>query len=70
MPTIGEILQTEISFNVGSSLTSLLGKKDEESVSIPLAKPQGQGSEITKTSRVALGQSNRHISRLKSQQTG
>jgi hypothetical protein len=44
MPTIGEILQTEISFNVGSTLTPLLGKKDEGSVSMPLAKPQGQGS--------------------------
>jgi hypothetical protein len=31
-------------------------------------KPQGQGSKITKTSRVALGQSNRHTSHLKSQQ--
>jgi hypothetical protein len=44
MPTIGEILQTEISFNVGSTLTPLLGKKDEGSVSMPLVKPQGQGS--------------------------
>jgi hypothetical protein len=69
MLTIGEILQTEISFNVGSTLTPLLGKKNEGSVSMPLVKPQGQGSKITKTSRVALGQSNRHISHLKSQQT-
>jgi hypothetical protein len=69
MPTIGEILQTKISFNVGSTLTPLLGKKDEGSVSIPLVKPQGQGSKITKTSRVVLGQSNRHTSHLKSQQT-
>jgi hypothetical protein len=69
MLTIGEILQTEISFNVGSTLTPLLGKKDEGSVSMPLAKPQGQESKITKTSRTALGQSNRHISHLKSQQT-
>jgi hypothetical protein len=68
MPTIGEILQTEISFNVGSTLTPLLGKKDEGSVSMPLAKPQGQGSKIVKTSRGALGQSNRHTTRLKSQQ--
>jgi hypothetical protein len=29
MPTIGEILQTEISFNVGSTLTPLFSKKDE-----------------------------------------
>jgi hypothetical protein len=32
MPTIGVILQTEISFNVGSILTPLLSKKDEASV--------------------------------------
>jgi hypothetical protein len=32
MPTIGEILQTEINFNVGSTLTPLLSKKDEASV--------------------------------------
>jgi hypothetical protein len=32
MPTIGEIFQTEISFNVGSTLTPLLCKKDEGSV--------------------------------------
>jgi hypothetical protein len=67
IPTIGESLQTEISFNVGSTLTPLLGKKDEVSVSMPLSKPQGQGSKITKTSRGALGQSNRHTSCLKSQ---
>jgi hypothetical protein len=39
---------------VGSTLTPLLGKKDEGRVSMPLAKPQGQGSKITKTSRVRL----------------
>jgi hypothetical protein len=39
MPTIGEILQTEISFNVGSTLTPLLSKKDEGSVSMPHVKP-------------------------------
>jgi hypothetical protein len=32
MPTIGAILQTEMSFNVGSTLTPLLSKKDEGSV--------------------------------------
>jgi hypothetical protein len=32
MPTIDENLQKEISFNVGSALTPLLGKKDEGSV--------------------------------------
>jgi hypothetical protein len=32
MPTIDAILQTEISFNVGSTLTPLLSKKDEASV--------------------------------------
>jgi hypothetical protein len=69
MPTIGEILQTKISFNVGSTLTPLLSKKDEGSVSMPLVKPQKQGSKTTKTSRGAHGQSNRHTSRLKSQQT-
>jgi hypothetical protein len=63
MTTIGEILQTEISFNVGST------KKDEGSVLMPLAKLQGQGSKITKTSRGALGQSNRYTSCHKLQQT-
>jgi hypothetical protein len=69
VPTISENLQTETSFRVGSASTPLLGKKDEGSVSMPLAKPQGQGSKITKTSRCALGQSNRHTNHLKSQQT-
>jgi hypothetical protein len=32
MPAIGEILQTETSFNVESALTPLLSKKDEGSV--------------------------------------
>jgi hypothetical protein len=34
-----------------------------------LAKPQGPGAMITKTSRSALGQSNGHTSHLKSQRT-
>jgi hypothetical protein len=55
MPTIGEILQTKISFNVGSTLTPLLDKKDEGRVSMPLAKAQGQGSKITKSSRGVHG---------------
>jgi hypothetical protein len=32
MPIIGAILQTEISFNMGSTLTPLLSKKNEVSV--------------------------------------
>jgi hypothetical protein len=55
MPTIGEILQMKISFNVGSTLTPLLDKKDEGRVSMPLAKAQGQGSKITKSSRGVHG---------------
>jgi hypothetical protein len=69
MPTNDENLKMEISSHVGSALTPLLGKKEEGSVSMSLAKPQGQGSLITKTSSSALGPSNRHTSRLKLQRT-
>jgi hypothetical protein len=42
MPTISEILQTEISFNVGSTLTPLLSKKDEASVRSHLRDQNGK----------------------------
>jgi hypothetical protein len=42
MPTIGEILHTEISFNVGSILTPLLSKKDEASVRSHLRDQNGK----------------------------
>jgi hypothetical protein len=59
----------ETSFSAGLTLTPLLGKKYEGSVSMSLVKPQAQGSMITKTSKSVIGQSNRHTSRLKSQRT-
>jgi hypothetical protein len=42
LPTIGEILQTEISFNVGSTLTPLLNKNDEASVRSHLRDQNGK----------------------------
>jgi hypothetical protein len=69
VPTNDENLRMEISSCVGSALTPLLCKKDEGSISLSLAKPQGQGFMITKTSRSVLCSSNRHTSRIKSQRT-
>jgi hypothetical protein len=39
MATIDENLKMEISFSVGLALTPLLGKKDEGSILMSLAKP-------------------------------
>jgi hypothetical protein len=77
MATIGAILQTEISFNMGSTLTPLLSKKDEGSVRSQRMKEVFEATRKTKVARIydhqdirgALGQSNRHTGRLKSQQT-
>jgi hypothetical protein len=42
MATIGAMLQTEINFNVGSTLTPLLSKKDEGSVRSHLRDQNGK----------------------------
>jgi hypothetical protein len=42
MPIIGNILQTEINFNVGSTLTPLLSKKDEAGVRSHLQDQNGK----------------------------
>jgi hypothetical protein len=64
MPTIGAILQTEISFNVGSTLTPLLSKKMKQ-VFEATRETKMAGIYDNQDIKGALGQSNRHTSRLK-----
>jgi hypothetical protein len=69
MPTIGVILQTKISFNVAVNVDTTAQQKKMKQVF--------EATRETKMARIydnqnikgALGQSNRHTSRLKSQQT-
>jgi hypothetical protein len=54
MPTISENLQTETNFRAGSALMTTAWQKGWRKGSKSLAKPQGQGSMITKTQGVCL----------------
>jgi hypothetical protein len=69
VPTIDELLQMKTSFSVGSALTPLLGKKDEQWVHKFTCETTRTRINDNQDSRSALGRSNGHTNRLKSQRT-
>jgi hypothetical protein len=67
VPTIDELLQMKTSFSVGSALTPLLSKKDEQWVHKVTCETTRTRINDNQDSRSALGWSNGHTNHLKSQ---
>jgi hypothetical protein len=69
VPTNVKNLPTETSFNVGLTLTPLLVERDERQLHGVTCGTTKTRNDDNQGSSSALGQSNGHSSRLKSQQT-